>query len=235
MHSHENCLVPAIRVSTEDFPVAEQFDVWRELLSPICEISPLERADEGFHGRTEAYDVGIMHMISFETDRNKKFFRSKAHERKFGIDHWCLSFIDQGQLIIEPDGNPGALKGDMLLQTYASSFTGLVGGKQISCVLLNRDDFSDYTSQMDNQTDRNLSGPMAVILREFLVSLRNQSGRLRQSDVPAINDAGGGNGGMVTVTNDGAITTKGPVRRASSRSRLAAAAGMQASRFRLHW
>ena len=189
VRSHENCLVPAIQVSTEGFPAAEQFDVWRELLSPVCDVSLTEHSEKGFYGLAQAYDVGLMHIISFETDRTKKFVRSKAHERKFGIDHWFLSFIGQGQLLVEPDGKPGELKGDMLLQTYASSFTGLVGGKQISCVLLDRDDLSEYASELDSQTDRNLVGPMATILREFLISIQNESGRLRQSDVPAINDA----------------------------------------------
>ncbi len=131
----------------------------------------------------------MLHMVSYDTGENVDFLRTKAHERKYGIDHWCLSFVGQGQLMVEPDESPGVLKGDMLLQTYASSFTGFVGGNQISSMFLKRDDFGEYASQLDSQTDQNLAGPVAVILREFLVSLRNQAGRLHASDVPAINDA----------------------------------------------
>lgn len=180
---------PALQFSTEDFPAGDQFDVWREFMAPVCEVLEPEGARSGFHGAVEAYDIGILRLVSLDSEQ-ASFLRTREHEYRYGIDHWCLTFVDSGEMIVnEHDGSKVRVSGDMLLKSYASSFSGIGGGRRISCLFISRDDLSEYAAQLETQAGRNLVGPVAPILRQFVISLQRQVQYLSNDDIPAINDA----------------------------------------------
>lgn len=180
---------PALQFTTEDFPAGDQFDVWREFMAPVCEVLEPEGARSGFHGAVEAYNIGILRLVSLDSEQ-ASFLRTREHENRYGIDHWCLTFVDNGAMIVnEHDGSKVQVSGDMMLKSYASSFSGIGGGRRISCLFISRDDLSEYAAQLEAQAGRNLAGPVAPILRQFVITLQRQAQYLSNDDISAINDS----------------------------------------------
>ena len=180
--------IPSLQFSTESIEAKEQFEVWRDLMAPMADVELPAAAGIGFRASAQAYDLGAFHLFSFDTDP-AAFIRTDEHVRKSGIDHWCLSIVNKGDLEIVPGSRQSATTGDMLLQTYAAPFSGVVGGDGLSCVFLSRDDFSDDADELDGMAGENLAGPMSPILRGFIVSLENQANRLSAAEIPAVSEA----------------------------------------------
>ena len=180
--------IPSLQFSTESFEPREQFEVWRDLMAPMADVELPAAAGIGFRARAQAYDLGAFHLFSFDTDP-AAFIRTDEHVRKSGIDHWCLSIVNKGDLEIVPGSRQSATTGDMLLQTYTAPFSGVVGGEGLSCLFLNRDDFCGDADALDAIAGQNMAGPMSPILRGFIVSLENQANRLSAAEIPAVNEA----------------------------------------------
>lgn len=181
-------LIPCFELSTETVADKDQFELWYDFIAPIADVRLPDGSGKGFRSRVKLHDFGAMHLTLVETD-DVIFDRTSSLIRKYGIDHWALNFLDGGNLEVRPEAQPHAETGEMRLVSFGRPFSGLVGGSGVSCMYLSRDGFADMAELLDSMIDRNLSGPMGGLLRDFMVSIGARADSLSASEAPTITAA----------------------------------------------
>lgn len=97
-------LVSSTLFVSTDLAERDQFDAWRERISVIFDVEPLETSiAEGFVAEALAYHLGdlILTRTRFEAQR---FMRTDRRARSDMLDHYLVQFYNEGGYIGELDG-----------------------------------------------------------------------------------------------------------------------------------
>jgi AraC-like DNA-binding protein len=180
--------IPGFQFSTEPIEVKEQFDGYRDFMTPLSDIEPLAASSGGFRSDARVYDLGAFQLASMYNDP-AAFSYTKKHMRQFGMEHWSLNLVTKGNIQYASGNGLKGTAGDMYLHSYTSPFSGTAQNLGILHLMLNRDDFYDVADALDGMIDQNLAGPISSILRDFVLSIGNHAHRLTMAELPAVNEA----------------------------------------------
>jgi hypothetical protein len=89
-------LVPSTVFTSMSLPPGDQFDAWRERISVVFNVEPLETSfHDGFPAEALAYHLGELILVRthFEAQR---FVRTRLHARSDQLDHYLVQFYNQG-------------------------------------------------------------------------------------------------------------------------------------------
>lgn len=160
-----------------------QFARWRDLVSPILDVSQVETPRPGFRAAGRAYDLGALHLVSARMDP-MAFRHGEDHVATSGIDHWCLTLVKGGVLTSQGmESVVEARAGSLDLKSLAYPFAGRANETDVLSLYLQRDDFSEIAEAIDAACFRRLTGSMANILKDFLVGVETRLAVMTVSDI----------------------------------------------------
>ncbi|MGV8831761.1 MAG: helix-turn-helix domain-containing protein [Devosia sp.] len=188
--SHEAGQVPRLKFSTDAVRKEEQFDAWSSFNS-MAELEAITPPAEGFKASSTSYRLGGLQLTSFQLAPMKINYTQNI-QRRLGLDHWCLSVATKGPVGYQNSENEVAVApGHLLLHSYASPFSGVMENTHYSSVFFARDDFWDIADHLDRGAHKLAHGPMAQIVRDFMLSMIARADGLTQTDASALSEAFG--------------------------------------------
>ena len=79
--------IPSTSFLTEAFDAGDQFDAWREVISVVFNVAPLDRgASDGFFARATAFHLGDLVLVNTRFD-GQRFLRTARDIRADWLDH----------------------------------------------------------------------------------------------------------------------------------------------------
>lgn len=189
-NSRETRLVPSLKFSTDTVRRAEQFDAWSAFNS-MAELEAVAPPAEGFKASSASYHLGGLQLTSFQlAPMNVHYTRNV--QRRLGLDHWCLSVTTKGPVGYQNSDNEVAVSpGNLLLHSYANPFSGVMENTHYSSLFFARDDFWDIAEHLERGAHQLVQGPMAQIVRDFILSMITRADGLTMADAPALSEAFG--------------------------------------------
>lgn len=208
---NESRLVPSLKFTTETVRKEEQFDAWAASNS-MAELKAIAPPSEGFKASSASYHLGRLQLTSFELAPMNLDYTRNA-QRRVGLDHWCLSTVTKGPVGYENSDNEIAVApGHLLLHSYADPFSGVMENTHYSSLFFARDDFWDIAEHLDRGAHQLVQGPMAQIVRDFMLSMIARADGLTMADAPALNDAFGNLIRALVINNPTALeAAKAPI------------------------
>lgn len=110
----DTSLIPSTSFETTVFQAREQFDAWREYISFVFKVSPVEMPrDDGFLAVAQGFHLGdlVLARTRFEAQR---FVRTAQHARVDLLDHYLVQLYTEGGYTGEVDGKPIEVRPGML-------------------------------------------------------------------------------------------------------------------------
>lgn len=166
-----------------------QFNSWRRLMAPLMTVRKVDAARVGFRAKVEAHDLGRLHFAAAETDP-VEYSHTLKHVRASGIDHWCLSLLESGFDMITCNGSVISLPaGSLHLVSMTCPFRGRSGNSKSIRVFLGRDDFADMSDVLDDASMSRIGGPLAYIVKEYMLSMQGLLQHLPLSDLAVVTES----------------------------------------------
>jgi AraC-like DNA-binding protein len=185
---NDSRLIPSLKFSTETVRKEEQFDAWVARNS-MAELKAIALPSEGFEASSASYHLGRLQLTSFQLAPMDLNYTRNA-QRRAGLDHWCLSAVTKGPVGYENGDNEVMVSpGHLLLHSYADPFSGVMEHTHYSSLFFARDDFWDIAEHLERGAHQLVQGPMAQIVRDFMLSMVARADGLTMADASALNDA----------------------------------------------
>jgi len=166
-----------------------QFEYWRDLMAPLIEISRPDGSVPGYHVSGRAYDLGSLRFGSLRKDA-LSFQRNVSLIEAYGFDHWFIYIMKRGTLSSHTDrADVEVGPGSIGIASLAYPFSGQVTASHLLTVFLRREEFSDFASKLDAAWHRPLIGPMATLLKEFLLNAENHLATIRLEEISVLLDS----------------------------------------------
>lgn len=167
----------------------ERYDAWRDSIACVftVEAAPDIR-NRGFHAEVEAWQLTDLMLVRTET-LQQQWNRGVTEIARDGMDHYMIQLFVAGSTVI---GNNQHTANDYLIvfdlsreaSTFTSSFNNL-------SLILPRRMLEPLLNWPDHQHLRTLplSDPLAAMLRDHIISLHNQLGKLTLTAAGQLNPA----------------------------------------------
>ncbi|EHS51778.1 Helix-turn-helix, AraC domain-containing protein [Rhizobium sp. PDO1-076] len=179
-HIRPDCVTTLVR------PVSQQFQFWRDLMSPLMEIEQKKEAEEGLRCKARGYDLGTVLLTVTNLD-SLNYRRDEDLIRRSGIDHWCMSILKQGQDIGRSAKRVlQARSGTIRVKSLAYPFEGCHSRISEVALFLPRDNFASLSDRLDGADHTLILGPMGQILKECLLALEEWGPRMTVADVATL-------------------------------------------------
>lgn len=99
-------LVPSTLFETTNFHPRDQFDAWREHISVVFNVDPIENPTaNGFLAMAVGFHLGDLVLARTRFDA-QRFVRTTRHARSDMLDHYLVQLYTEGGYTGEVDGNP---------------------------------------------------------------------------------------------------------------------------------
>ena len=97
--------VPSTQFLTGDLPGRDQFDAWREVISVVFNVEPLDdAAGQRFAARANAFHLGELVLVNTQFD-GQRFVRTPRQVRTDWLDHFLVQFYRHGGYVGEAGGD----------------------------------------------------------------------------------------------------------------------------------
>lgn len=180
-------LIYSTLFASTDLPLEDQFDAWRERMSVVFNVEPVEPSlEEGFVAEAQAFHLGdlILARTRFEAQR---FVRTEEQVRSDKLDHYLVQFYNEGGYVGELDGRPIEIKAGTvsILDLTRTTITRASSAECVSLVVP-RDVMHDLLPRAVNLHGAVLDAGNGRLLSSYLVSLLRQLPTTEQSQAPHI-------------------------------------------------
>jgi AraC-like DNA-binding protein len=179
--------------TTRDMPEKEQFDFWREQVSPMLDVSRTNdaraAANGGFVAEAKGYDLGKI-LIAQATMDSEAYVHTADHIRKSASNHWLLTVRKKGFAVSRSgDRVLESTAGTLELRSLAFPYSGSSSETEALYVFLDRDEFSGMAAELDGANHTVLKGNTSTLVREFLLKVENYLPSLRLSELSVIHES----------------------------------------------
>ncbi|WP_323119647.1 helix-turn-helix transcriptional regulator [Burkholderia alba] len=180
-------LVPLFRFSTLDFPEKERFSAW--VRDNHCHCRLQNGGSVAFDAQSTGAVLGPFILsgrswvdrgrnAAYEVNRTERLIRAD------GQDFFRLSIVVSGRLLYRPASpQPAKAAGDLFIFDAAQANESRIEPGDMISLVVPRDFLPSRTAQWHGLT---LSGGVALLLRDYLVSLFRNLPTLNRDDVPHI-------------------------------------------------
>jgi hypothetical protein len=180
-------LVPATLFSSTSLPLRDQFDAWRERISVIFNVAPLEtELAEGFPVEALAYHLGdlILTRTRFEAQR---FVRTKPRARTDMLDHYLVQFYNEGGYRGELDGESIEIRaGSVSVLDLARTTETRASAAECVSLIVPRDVMHQLVPRTINLHGAVLDSGNGRLFSTYLFSLLRQLPTTKESQAPYI-------------------------------------------------
>lgn len=161
------------RLETCSAPIDDQFEIWRDSIENIAEISlpDLARSNQGFRVDAHGYDLGKMAVLNLRTDAFE-FRRDADLIRRSGLDHWVLTYRSLGHTFSRcGERNLSVEPKSLWLDSLAYPSEGRIGEGSVISLFIERDHLLPIADQLDRLNHTVLHGITEQIAIQFLISM----------------------------------------------------------------
>jgi AraC-like DNA-binding protein len=167
----------------------DQREAWREWFRPVLEVVPRDPAGGGFSARNTVWklDGVVVSRVSAPAVRVK---RTPSLMRRNPVDHWVLSFCQQGEMTIATErGSLHARSGVPFLWSLGEPSEAQRADTDRLQLFLSRDTFQDIAPLLDAARGTVLDTPLGRLLGDFMLSLEHRLQGLPIADMPRLTAA----------------------------------------------
>jgi hypothetical protein len=179
----DNQLVCPIDLNTIQYPVSEQFDVFRNAYQNVLEIDLVRSQDASFPARQMVWDLGRMVFASTELP-GKGYSHRRRHLKKSTLDHWY---------VMVPVQNAQYFMSDLKLpipslHCLARPFEAEMEDDEFLTLFVPNDLLSSVLTESDMRSVR-VDGGCGLLLANYLLLLKRSLPGLRITEVPHVFEA----------------------------------------------
>jgi len=169
-----------MRYASLDLSRSEQFEAWRNLLTPLLDIAPAHRAASvGFSFDVQAWNLESLALVEGRMEAFH-YERTARHARADSIDHWIISCRrDEG---FPPDAEADGLA----VWSLANAFSGLSAPQDGIFLFVPREFCQDATGIIDGAEGRALTSGLVLLLRDYLLDLARRLPMLTEPELPGV-------------------------------------------------
>lgn len=179
----DNNHIRADRFTTVTLEPRHQFAYWKELIAPLADVDRDDVTTDGYYASGRAYDLGSLHFVSSST-APMKYRHTEDHIRASGIDHWCLTLLKRGHEISRAgDRVLRSSAGSLQVRSFVYPFAGRSDVTSSVHLFLSRDNFPDISGMLDAVNHKIITGSLAEILKEYLITLESYIKTLTVSEI----------------------------------------------------
>ncbi len=175
--------------STRSLARGDRPDAWHEWFRPVLDVTPLPCADDEFLAENRVWKLGglVMSRVSAPPVR---VLRSRTHVRRDPIDHWVLTYAQQGAMLVKADASsfevPSGVPYLWSLGEESESERTHVDRVQF---FLPRDGFQDIAPLLDAARGSVLDTPLGHLLGDYMLALERRLPALTPGEIPALTNA----------------------------------------------
>ncbi|MGH9897391.1 MAG: helix-turn-helix domain-containing protein, partial [Pyrinomonadaceae bacterium] len=188
LNSFEAPALRPLRFSTLEFPLADQFDAWREYVSGVVDVRLPDHQSPsvGFLAEHTAWNLGGM-LIAQQRVPSHSYVRSEARHRTSSIDHWVIAIMRSGRSWTEMNGvvvenEPGKA----VMRSLGFPFRGRAIDAESLQLYLPRDLFAETFTSHNIRNNTLLSGNLTSLLIDYTIALEERLHTLRSSELPGV-------------------------------------------------
>lgn len=166
------------RYSTADIPRAEQFDSWRDLVSPLLDVRPSGPPAAGFASEQVVWNLGSVALVQSQT-APFSYVRAARHVRADSIDHWFIQYSRSG-------GSRRSGAPSLQVGSFRNELEGEVPYLDALFLFVPREFCQDSTSIVDGAEGRALTSGLALLLADYLLDLERRLPMLTVPELPSV-------------------------------------------------
>lgn len=184
--------VPSTRFLTGELPGRDQFDAWRQVISVVFNVEPLDdSAAGGFDARADAFHLGELVLVNTRFD-GQRFVRTPRQLRTDWLDHFLVQFYRHGGYVGEADGEgleiaPGSVSVLDLAQPVRTRATAA----ECVSLVVPRDVMARLVPDAEHLHGRVLEGAASALLGDHFTSLERRLPGLDATRAPDVAQATG--------------------------------------------
>ena len=185
----ETPLVPSSLFETTHFSSRDQFDAWRERISVVFDVHPLETLAGGFLAMAHGFHLGdlVLTRTRFEA---QQFVRTKRRVRTDMLDHYLVQLYTEGGYIGEIDGKPISIRaGTVSILDLARTTETHASAAECISLVVPRDEIEPLLPKGINLHGAILNSGDGRLFSSYLLSLLRQLPTTELSQVPYISRA----------------------------------------------
>ena len=179
--------MPSTQFLTEGLPGRDQFDAWREVISVVFNVEPLDdAAGRGFAARANAFHLGELVLVNTRFD-GQRFVRTSRQVRTDWLDHYLVQFYRHGGYVGEAGGDGIEIAPDSVsvLDLAQPVRTRATAAECVSLVVP-RDVMDRLVPNAEGLHGRVLEGAASALLGDHFTSLERRLPGLDAAHAPDV-------------------------------------------------
>jgi AraC-like DNA-binding protein len=174
-----SALLTPSHATTRSVPQRDQFGLWQDLNADVIELDLLDRSARGFPAEQVTWTLGGLTL----THANLKGAPARLwrHRARSYLDHWCV--------VLARAAGPTSTSSQLGVRFLSSPFEGRGHDEDVISLYIPRDLLGLDPSTFGSSHQPPLTGPMADLVRDYLLSLVRTLPTLSQAQIPHMADA----------------------------------------------
>lgn len=180
--------VPSTSFLTEAFQANDQFDAWREVISVVFNVAPLEpeAAGHGFFALARAFHLGDLVLVNTRFDA-QRFLRTPRDIRTDWLDHYLVQFYREGGYVGLAGGEQLEIApGSVSVLDLAQPVDTRASAAECLSLVVPRDLMESVVPHGEGLHGRILDNAAGGLLGDHLASLERRLPGLEASQTPDI-------------------------------------------------
>ena len=175
--------------STQSLAPKDRHEAWHEWFRPVLDVVAVDRSYSEFVAENSAWKLGgvVMSRVSAPPVR---VVRTKAQVRRDPVDHWVLTYAQQGSMWVKADKDlfevPPGVPYLWSLGEESESERTRIDRLQL---FLPRDEFRDIAPRLDAARGSLLDMPLGHLLGDYMLALERRLPALTPRELPALRNA----------------------------------------------
>jgi AraC-like DNA-binding protein len=180
--------IPSTSFLTEAFDADDQFDAWREVISVVFNVAPLERgaAGDGFFARANAFHLGDLVLVNTRFD-GQRFLRTDRDIRADWLDHYLVQYYRDGGYVGTAGGEALAIPaGSVSVLDLAQPVDTRATAAECLSLVVPRDLLESVVPSGEAMHGKILDNAAGGLLGDYLASLERRLPGLDAAQTPDI-------------------------------------------------
>ena len=175
--------------STQSFAPGDRHEAWCEWFRPVLDVTAVDPSCSEFLAENSVWKLGCL-VISRVSAPPVRVVRTKAQVRRDPVDHWVLTYAQQGAMLVKADKAsyevPPGVPYLWSLGEESESERTRVDRVQF---FLSRDGFREIAALLDAARGSVLDMPLGHLLGDYMLALEQRLPAMTPAELPALTNA----------------------------------------------
>ena len=175
--------------STQSLAPRDRHEAWHEWFRPVLDVVAVDQSYSEFVAENSAWKLGCL-VMSRVSAPPVRVVRTKAQVRRDPVDHWVLTYAQQGSMWVKDDKDsfevPPGVPYLWSLGEKSESERTRIDRLQL---FLPRDEFRDIATQLNSTCGSLLDMPLGLLLGDYMLALERRLPALTPGELPALTNS----------------------------------------------